>query len=78
MPTIRRLELPLNATEDITALRSGLPKLREVDLTGNPLSEGSYSEVVPELRQLSETVTVCEEREWQITRKLHTAGVPFD
>ncbi|WP_405614826.1 hypothetical protein [Streptomyces sp. NBC_01508] len=79
LPTIRRLKLPLNAIEDITALRSGLPKLREVDLTGNPLSEESYRELVPELRQrVRETVTVSREREWQITRKLHAAGVPFD
>lgn len=79
LPMIRRLQLPLNAIEDITALRSGLPKLREVDLTGNPLSDESYREVVPELRQqIRETVTVSEEREWQITRKLYAAGVPFD
>ncbi|MFJ1798919.1 hypothetical protein [Streptomyces sp. NPDC088180] len=79
LPRIRRLQLPLNAIEDITALRSGLPKLREVDLTGNPLSEESYLEVVPELRrQIRETVVVSEEREWQITRKLHASGVPFD
>lgn len=79
LPMIRRVQLPLNAIEDITVLRSGLPKLREVDLTGNPLSEESYLEVVPELRQqVRETVTVSEEREWQITRKLHAAGVPFD
>ncbi|MGX1542746.1 hypothetical protein [Streptomyces adustus] len=79
LPMIRRLKLPLNAIEDITALRSGLPKLREVVLTGNPLSEESYREVVPELRQrVRETVTVSEEREWQITRKLYAAGVPFD
>ncbi|MDL4776658.1 MULTISPECIES: leucine-rich repeat domain-containing protein [Thermomonosporaceae] len=79
LPMIRRLQLPLNAIEDISALRSGLPKLREVDLTGNPLSEESYCEVVPELRQrVRETVTVSEEREWQITRRLYAAGVPFD
>ncbi|MEH0573805.1 MULTISPECIES: hypothetical protein [Streptomyces] len=79
LPMIRRLKLPLNAIEDISALRSGLPKLREVDLTGNPLSEESYRELVPELRQrVRETVTVSEEREWQITRKLYAAGVPFD
>lgn len=79
LPMIRRLKLPLNAIEDITVLRSGLPKLREVDLTGNPLSEESYRQVVPELRQKAkETVTVSGEREWQITRKLYAAGVPFD
>lgn len=79
LPMISRLKLPLNAIEDISALRSELPILREVDLTGNPLSEESYREVLPELRlEVRETVTVSEEREWQITRKLHTAGVPFD
>lgn len=79
LPKIRRLQLPLNAIEDLTALRSELPKLREVVLTGNPLSEESYREVVPELRQrVTETVTVSEEREWQITRRLYAAGVPFD
>jgi hypothetical protein len=79
LPTIRSLQLPLNSIEDITALRSELPKLYEVVLTGNPLSEESYREVVPQLRQRgTETVTVSEEREWQITRKLYAAGVPFD
>ncbi|QXE33808.1 hypothetical protein KQY30_05385 [Streptomyces sp. GMY02] len=79
LPTIRSLQLPLNSIEDITALRFELPKLYEVVLTGNPLSEESYHEVVPELRQRgTEIVTVSEEREWQITRKLYAAGVPFD
>lgn len=79
MPMISRLKLPLNAIQDATALLSGLPELREVDLTGNPLSEESYHEVVPALRQrVRESVAVSEEREWQITRKLHAAGIPFD
>ncbi|MFE4656874.1 hypothetical protein ACFRFJ_09330 [Streptomyces hydrogenans] len=79
LPMIRRLLLPLNAIEDVSVLRSGLPRLREVDLTGNPLSEKSYRTVIPELRQrIEETVAVSDEREWQITRKLYAAGLPFD
>ncbi|MFE1268268.1 hypothetical protein [Streptomyces sp. NPDC058758] len=79
LPMIRRLLLPRNAIEDISALRSGLPRLREVDLTGNPLSEESYRTVIPELRQrIEEAAAVSEEREWQITRRLYAAGVPFD
>ncbi|RST08516.1 hypothetical protein E2C00_19645 [Streptomyces sp. WAC05374] len=48
-----------------------------LDVTGNPLSDESYREVLPELRAKGVDVRASEEREWSLTRALHDAGLPF-
>ncbi|WP_318200118.1 hypothetical protein [Streptomyces sp. SCL15-4] len=51
--------------------------LRWIDVTGNPLSDVSYREVLPELRARGVDVRASQEREWSLTRALHEAGLPF-
>ncbi|MFD1048980.1 hypothetical protein ACFQ1S_27305 [Kibdelosporangium lantanae] len=50
----------------------------ELDLTGNPLSDRAYYEVVPAVRDRVEDLRVSGEGEWKLTRRLYAAGLPFD
>lgn len=48
-----------------------------LDVRGNPLSDVSYQEVVPELRDKGVDVHASGDREWTLIRELHRAGLPF-
>lgn len=78
LPKLRRLRVPNNSIIEIDVLAADTHQFRELDLTGNPLSEHAFHEVVPELRGRVSELRVSDEREWQITRRLHEAGLPFD
>ncbi|WP_158718736.1 hypothetical protein [Streptomyces griseus] len=70
-----KLTLPRNFIEDIEPLL-GIKQQCEIDLTGNPLSETSYREVLPELSRRGHRVKASGELPWLVTRRLHSAGVP--
>ncbi|WP_327368804.1 hypothetical protein [Streptomyces sp. NBC_01217] len=66
---------PRNLIHDITSLMS-IPRLLNLDLTGNPLSEESYRRLVPQLVEKGCRVILSNEFEWNLTRYLHAKGVP--
>ncbi|MFJ6809093.1 hypothetical protein ACIQRK_24205 [Streptomyces anulatus] len=66
---------PRNCITDATPL-TRIPRLQDADLTGNPLSEHSYRNVVPALRGRGTRVLVSGELEWKVTRHLHEQGIP--
>ncbi|GAB3870244.1 hypothetical protein ACFQ1S_02515 [Kibdelosporangium lantanae] len=77
LPSLRRLKVPNNMITEIDALAAYDRGFREVDLTGNPLSDHAYHEVVPVLRERVAELRVSGEREWRLTRRLHASGLPF-
>lgn len=66
---------PRNCITDATPL-TRIPQLQNADLTGNPLSEHSYRNVVPALRERGTRVLTSGELEWKVTRQLHEQGIP--
>ncbi|MFI7087647.1 hypothetical protein ACIBUR_29135 [Streptomyces anulatus] len=66
---------PRNRITDATPL-TRIPRLQNADLTGNPLSEHSYRNVVPALRERGTRVLASGELEWKVTRHLHEQGIP--
>jgi hypothetical protein len=78
LPTLSRLTVPKNAITDIDVLVEDDRQFRELDLTGNPLSDHAYLELVPQLRDRVRELRVSDEREWRLTRRLYAAGLPFD
>ncbi|MFE7479298.1 hypothetical protein [Streptomyces sp. NPDC057552] len=66
---------PRNRITDVASL-TRVPRLQNVDLTGNPLSEHSYRIVVPALREQGTRVLLSGELEWKVTRHLHEQGIP--
>ncbi|WP_198533816.1 leucine-rich repeat domain-containing protein [Streptomyces odonnellii] len=69
------LYAPRNFIRDITPLMS-IARLRNLDLTGNPLSSKSYRQLIPQLSEKGCRVIFSDEFEWSLTRRLHDAGVP--
>ena len=59
--------------EDISPLLD-LPNLKLVQLQGNPLSEESYYEVLPELEERVNVVDYSEEPIWKLQRRMWEAG----
>jgi Leucine-rich repeat (LRR) protein len=76
MPSLLTLNVERSLVSDISGTLdcAGLGRL---DVTGNPLSDASYREVIPELRAKGVDVRASDEREWSLTRALHAAGLPF-
>ncbi|MFI6284854.1 hypothetical protein ACIBCM_08870 [Streptomyces sp. NPDC051018] len=75
-PSLRVLNLMRNLVADIS-LTLECAELSLLDVRGNPLSDMSYREVIPELRNKGVNVQASEERVWALTRALHAAGLPF-
>ncbi|WP_435598431.1 hypothetical protein [Streptomyces anulatus] len=69
------LYTPRNCITDAAPL-TRIPRLQDADLTGNPLSETSYRNVVPALREQGTRVLVSGELEWKVTHHLHEHGIP--
>ncbi|RGC65802.1 Leucine Rich repeats (2 copies) [Micromonospora sp. MW-13] len=78
LPTLRILRAKNNAISDIDVLNEGEHRFVEIDLTGNPLSDRGFREVVPQLHDRVPELRVSGEREWSLTRRLYAAGLPFD
>jgi Leucine-rich repeat (LRR) protein len=78
LPGLSRLIASNNAITDIDVLTADDRRFRKLDLTGNPLSDHSYYDVIPELRGRTSELRVSGEREWRLTRRLHASGLPFD
>jgi hypothetical protein len=78
LPNLRILKARCNAIAEIDVLVADERDFMKVDLTGNPLSDRAYHEVVPKLRERVPRLRISEEHEWRLTRRLYTAGLPFD
>lgn len=78
LPRLRRLCARNNAITEIDVLTAGERHFLELDLTGNPLSDHAYHDVVPVLRERLPHLLVSDERAWRLTRRLYEAGLPFD
>ncbi|MEV6345897.1 hypothetical protein [Actinoplanes sp. NPDC051851] len=79
LPQLRTLSVNNCAVEEIDVLADGEHIVDELDLTGNPLSDRAYNDVLPRLRErISESLVFSGEREWRLTRRLYAAGLPFD
>lgn len=78
LPDLRVLKSRNNAISEIDILLEERRDFVELDLTGNPLSDRAYGEVVPVLRERCRGLRVSGEREWRLTRRLYAAGLPFD
>lgn len=76
LPNLNRLVLRCNFVKDLRLLLE-CPQIREIDVTGNPLSEESYLEVLPELGRRGCRVTFSDERSWRLTLLMHSVGLPF-
>jgi len=72
------LVLSCNAIEDLRPALQLRQADLDIDVRGNPLSELSYRQVVPALRERGAKVEVSEERVWLLTRRLYSLGIPFD
>ncbi|WP_424862912.1 hypothetical protein [Streptomyces sp. MMS24-I29] len=68
--------VPQNCIRDIDPLMN-ISRLRNLDVTGNPLSEHTYNVLIPELRERGCRVIMSERFEWGITRRFHDAGIPI-
>ncbi|MEU3401094.1 hypothetical protein [Streptomyces filamentosus] len=66
--------MPRNFVADLEPLLS-IPTLLQVDVTGNPLSEVSYREIIPELINKGRRVRFSSELEWSVSVRLCEAGV---
>ncbi|WP_030575693.1 hypothetical protein [Streptomyces anulatus] len=67
--------IPRNFITDISPLMS-TPRLKNLDVTGNPLSEHSYRKLVPSLVERGCRVLRSDELEWKLTHHLHAQGIP--
>jgi hypothetical protein len=74
---VHTLILRCNNIEDLRPLLEIRGRDLEIDVRGNPLSEVSYREIAPALREHGAKVEVSGEREWRLTRRLHSMGLPF-
>ncbi|MGW3165785.1 hypothetical protein ACWC9Q_23490 [Streptomyces sp. NPDC001142] len=68
--------VPQNCIRDIGPLMR-IERLRNLDVTGNPLSEHTYNVLIPELRKRGCRVIMSERFEWGITCRFHDAGIPI-
>jgi len=68
--------IPRNMITDLTPLLN-IPRLVFVNVIGNPLSQLSYEEVIPQLKGRGIEVEMSGELEWRITTRLHRSGVPI-
>ncbi|WP_405824361.1 hypothetical protein OG705_29540 [Streptomyces sp. NBC_00838] len=66
---------PRNFVTDLSPLMNAR-RLANLDVTGNPLSEHSYREVIPRLVGRGCRVIASAELEWALTRRLHARGIP--
>ncbi|MFJ5726388.1 hypothetical protein [Streptomyces sp. NPDC093149] len=71
----QKLAFPRNFIEDLSPLLE-LKQPCEIDVTGNPLSEDSYCNVLPELSRRGHRVKASGELLWKVTKRLHSEGVP--
>ncbi|GAB2889025.1 leucine-rich repeat domain-containing protein [Streptomyces mayteni] len=71
---ILNFSMPRDFVADIEPLLH-VPTLLQVDVTGNPLSDVSYREVIPKLVENGCRVRFSQELEWRVTVHLQTAGV---
>lgn len=78
LPDLQILKARNNAIVEIDVLMADDHDFIKLDLSGNPLSDHAYHEVVPELRDRVPGLRVSDEREWRLTRRLYAAGLPFD
>ncbi len=69
-PKLQMVDLPFNFIEDISPLLS-LSEVFSLDLRGNPLSEASYYETVPLLKEKGLRPRVDEEDVWRLCREVH-------
>ncbi|MEW1724980.1 hypothetical protein [Streptomyces sp. NPDC093109] len=74
--SLLNFSIPRNFVEDLAPLLS-ISSLLQFDVTGNPLSEYSYREVIPEMIHNGCRVQASEELEWKLTLRLHSEGVPI-
>jgi Leucine-rich repeat (LRR) protein len=75
-PSLLMLSVARSFVSDISATLE-CTELSWLDVTGNPLSDVSYREILPELRDKGVDVRASDEGEWSLTRALHEAGLPF-
>ncbi|MEU6609180.1 hypothetical protein ABZ922_29695 [Streptomyces shenzhenensis] len=71
---ILNFSMPRDFVADIEPLLH-VPTLLQVDVTGNPLSDVSYREIIPKLVEKGCRVQFSQELEWRVTVRLQAAGV---
>ncbi|MFE3141448.1 hypothetical protein [Streptomyces scopuliridis] len=74
--SLRSLELPRNFIEDLTPLLE-CRQLDSVNVSGNPLSEKSVQEVIPELTGKGVRVIFPTLKERELMSRMRDAGLPF-
>lgn len=73
--SLRRLTVPRNFINDASELLA-CRRLQSADLTGNPLSDASFHDVIPELAKKLRRVRHSGELAWRVTTHLHRNDVP--
>jgi Leucine-rich repeat (LRR) protein len=75
-PSLTRLTIEMNQIRDLDPLLQ-CPKLRHLAVQGNPLSETSYREIVPQLQEKGIRVSFSDEPDWRMTIELQRRGFPY-
>lgn len=74
-PALHLLSIQRNMVQDLKPLLES--NISSLEVEGNPLSEQSYYEVLPELVERGCKVSCSQEREWRITLRMQAAGIPL-
>ncbi|MFJ6016681.1 hypothetical protein [Streptomyces sp. NPDC092952] len=69
------LSIQRNTVQDLRPLLGN--RIARIEIEGNPLSEHSYYEVIPKLVEQGSEVSYSGEREWRITLRMQSAGIPL-
>lgn len=73
---LHTVDLPRNGIEDLEPLLA-CPGLLSVDVTGNPLSDHSLKDVLPELRRRGVKVSAPTAEERDLMLRMRSVGLPF-
>ncbi|MFE6102230.1 hypothetical protein ACFVQ4_19970 [Streptomyces laurentii] len=71
-----QIELPRNFVEDVEPLLE-CAQLNSVDVTGNPLSDASYYEVLPKLERKGVRISAPTPQERDLMLRMRSIGLPF-
>ncbi|MFD9869124.1 hypothetical protein ACFXI8_26750 [Streptomyces niveus] len=73
---IYRMDLSRNFLEDLSPLLE-CPRLRSVDVSGNPLSDTAYHDVLPELDRRGVNVLAPTLQQRDLMLRMRSVGLPF-
>ncbi|MEU1348334.1 hypothetical protein [Streptomyces sp. NPDC005795] len=73
---LHTVDLPRNFIEDLSPLL-GCPQLQSLDVRGNPLSDATYRDALPELRRRGVNLVVPAIQERDLMLRMRSIGFPY-